>query len=61
MTFEEIVAEQLEVIVLADLSNLGQVEECLRCEGCGRLVRARPTAWQLHQKLTCKLYQEAGL
>lgn len=60
MTFEEIVADQVEGIVIAYDPALGEVEECLRCEQCGRLVRARPTAWQLHQKLTCGLYQEAG-
>lgn len=59
MTFEEIVAGQVEGIVEAYDPVLEAVEECLRCEACGRLVRARPTAWQLHQKLTCGLYQEA--
>ena len=60
MSFEEIVADiATDCIVLA--APLGEVEEFVLCEECNRLVRARPTAWQLHQKLTCQLYQEAGL
>lgn len=59
MSFEEIVAGiATDCIVLA--APLGEIEEFVRCDDCGRLVRARPTAYRLHTKLTCKLYQEAG-
>lgn len=62
MTFQEIIAGQLDDIV-ETYAPLGEVEDFVRCDDCGRLVRARPTAWQLHQKITCELYRvrEAGL
>lgn len=57
MDFEEIVQGVETPIVL--FAPFEYPEEFILCEDCGRYVRARPTAWQLHQDLTCQLYREA--
>ena len=58
-TFEEII-QGLESPIRLITTELGQPEEFLQCEECGRWVRARDTAWQLHRDLTCELYRDAA-
>ena len=59
MTFEEI-TNGVETPIIVD-APLGHPEEFIRCENCGRLVRARPSAIALHEGLTCELYRQASL
>lgn len=55
MTFEEIVRGVESPLIVA--APLGEPEEFITCTECGRLVRARPSAYNLHRDITCWLYQ----
>ena len=51
--FDRIIAGHSSPIVLNAIG-----EECLPCEECGRLVRARVGAQRLHREITCEMYRE---
>ena len=56
---DNVMADAIASLGIVSLAPLGEAEDFIRCEDCGRYVRARPTAWQLHQRITCALYQGA--
>lgn len=55
-TFDEIV-EGLDNPIHLIAMELGEAEECIHCEACGRYVRLH--AVRMHETYTCDLYRSA--